>query len=191
MKSSQFVLVAWLVCHIYAVSPDFREVIVKRPEEFKIACLKDIRALFPPDRNPFFAAYGNKTTDLLSYRAVGVSVHRIFTINYQGQLKQEVLRQAQSSYTQQTSLVDMLFPPLRVLPGTDLLRSELEHADDFGSFTFWRAPIPDLDAAHIVIPPPPEPEPVSSKAKKSVKEKSAPTAQVSPAKPDKVTKTKT
>ena len=162
-----------------------REVIVKRPEEFKIACLKDIRALFPKDRNPFFAAYGNKTTDLLSYRAVGVSVHRIFTINYQGQLKQEVLRQAQSSYTHQTSLVDMLFPPLRVLPGSDLLMSELEHADDFGAFTFWRAPIPDLDAAHIVIPPPPEPV----KTKKS-KEKMTPSANVSPAKSDKGTKRK-
>nr|CAD7405546.1 unnamed protein product [Timema cristinae] len=37
-----------------------REVIEKKPEEFKIPCLKDIKALFPNDINPFYAGYGNK-----------------------------------------------------------------------------------------------------------------------------------
>lgn len=32
--------------------------IEKKPEEFKIACLKDIQSLFP--ENPFFAGFGNK-----------------------------------------------------------------------------------------------------------------------------------
>lgn len=35
-----------------------REVIEKKPEEFKINCLKDIQALFPS--NPFYAGFGNK-----------------------------------------------------------------------------------------------------------------------------------
>lgn len=35
-----------------------REVIERRPEEFKISCLKDIQALFPI--NPFYAGFGNK-----------------------------------------------------------------------------------------------------------------------------------
>ena len=35
-----------------------REVIEKKPEEFKISCLKDIQALFPS--NPFYAGFGNK-----------------------------------------------------------------------------------------------------------------------------------
>lgn len=35
-----------------------REVIEKKPEEFKISCLKDIASLFPS--NPFFAGFGNK-----------------------------------------------------------------------------------------------------------------------------------
>jgi phosphatidate phosphatase LPIN len=38
-----------------------REVIDRRPEEFKIACLKDIRHLFG-DRNPFYAGFGNRVT---------------------------------------------------------------------------------------------------------------------------------
>lgn len=37
-----------------------REVIEKKPEEFKISCLKDIQALFPTDNKPFYAGYGNK-----------------------------------------------------------------------------------------------------------------------------------
>lgn len=38
----------------------FREVIEKKPEEFKIKALNDVRALFPKDHNPFYAGYGNK-----------------------------------------------------------------------------------------------------------------------------------
>ena len=41
-----------------------REVIIKKPEEFKIACLRDIQKLFPDfdheDGNPFYAGYGNR-----------------------------------------------------------------------------------------------------------------------------------
>jgi len=38
----------------------FREVIEKKPEKFKIDCLKDIKALFPT--NPFSAGFGNKSS---------------------------------------------------------------------------------------------------------------------------------
>lgn len=37
-----------------------REVIEKKPEEFKISCLKDIQALFPEGSEPFYAGYGNR-----------------------------------------------------------------------------------------------------------------------------------
>ena len=40
------------------ISAFHREVIEKKPEEFKISCLKDIQALFPT--NPFCAGFGNK-----------------------------------------------------------------------------------------------------------------------------------
>lgn len=38
-----------------------REVVEKKPEVFKIACLTDIRDLFNPQRKPFYAAFGNRT----------------------------------------------------------------------------------------------------------------------------------
>ncbi|KAL0347256.1 UNVERIFIED_CONTAM: Phosphatidate phosphatase PAH1 [Sesamum calycinum] len=59
------------------ISPDglfpslYREVIRRAPHEFKIACLEDIKALFPPDYNPFYAGFGNRDTDELSYRKIG------------------------------------------------------------------------------------------------------------------------
>ncbi len=34
--------------------------ILRRPHEFKIATLQDIRALFPADWNPFYAGFGNR-----------------------------------------------------------------------------------------------------------------------------------
>ena len=39
-----------------------REVIEKRPEKFKVACLTDIKNLFLPNTEPFYAAFGNRGT---------------------------------------------------------------------------------------------------------------------------------
>ena len=39
---------------------------------FKIAALKNIRNLFPDEWNPFYAGFGNRDTDAISYRAVGI-----------------------------------------------------------------------------------------------------------------------
>ena len=41
---------------------DGREVIERRPEEFKINCLKQIRAIFPDDFSPLHAGFGNRHT---------------------------------------------------------------------------------------------------------------------------------
>lgn len=40
----------------------FREVIEKKPEKFKIECLTDIKQLFYPNTEPFYAAFGNRAT---------------------------------------------------------------------------------------------------------------------------------
>lgn len=37
-----------------------QEVILRKPEEFKIACLKDLLSLFPADSQPFYAGFGNR-----------------------------------------------------------------------------------------------------------------------------------
>ncbi|CAH1724737.1 unnamed protein product [Aphis gossypii] len=89
-----------------------REVIEKKPEEFKISCLKDIQALFPSENKPFYAGYGNKINDVWSYQAIGIPISRIFTINHKGELKHELTQTFQSSYIGQSCIVNDLFPVL-------------------------------------------------------------------------------
>ncbi|CAG8450681.1 17144_t:CDS:10 [Gigaspora rosea] len=81
-----------------------REVIMRKPEVFKMKCLRDVKNLFG-DRNPFYAGFGNRITDALSYRSVDVPSSKIFTIDPNGELKLELLLGYKS-----TELVDQLFP---------------------------------------------------------------------------------
>ena len=65
---------------------------MRKPEVFKMACLRDIQRLFGPSaRNPFYAGFGNRITDALSYRSVDVPSSRIFTIDSTGEVKMELL----------------------------------------------------------------------------------------------------
>nr|CAD7594568.1 unnamed protein product [Timema genevievae] len=113
-----------------------REVIEKKPQDFKIPCLKDIKALFPTEigLNPFYAGYGNRVTDVFTYREVGIPIFRIFTINTQGELKHEFTKTFQSSYSNMTTIVDQIFPP----PVEQL-------CEDYSDFAYWRDPIPDIE----------------------------------------------
>ncbi|CAN4092729.1 unnamed protein product [Withania somnifera] len=91
----------------------FREVVRRAPHEFKIACLEDIKALFPSDRNPFpfYAGFGNRHTDEISYLKVGIPKGKIFTINPKGQIV--VNRHIDTkSYTSLHSLVTAMFPAI-------------------------------------------------------------------------------
>lgn len=58
-----------------------RELYIRKPEVFKMACLRDIKGLFGTSRKPFYAGFGNRLTDALSYRSVSIPSKRIFTIN--------------------------------------------------------------------------------------------------------------
>lgn len=64
-----------------------REVIRRNPEEFKIACLREIRALWPPEHNPFYAGFGNRDSDEMAYIAAGMPRARIFIINPQSEIR--------------------------------------------------------------------------------------------------------
>ncbi|KAG9142611.1 hypothetical protein Leryth_011695 [Lithospermum erythrorhizon] len=98
------------------ISPDglfpslYREVIRRAPHEFKIACLEDIKALFPPDYNPFYAGFGNRDTDELSYRKIGIPKGKIFIINPKGEVAINN-RVDVKSYTSLHTLVHDMFPP--------------------------------------------------------------------------------
>ncbi|NXW54833.1 LPIN3 phosphatase, partial [Eurystomus gularis] len=88
-----------------------REVIEKKPEVFKIACLMDIQNLFAPQL-PFYAAFGNRANDVYAYKQVGLPESRIFTVNPKGELIQELTKNHKSTYERLSELVELIFPPL-------------------------------------------------------------------------------
>ncbi|KAI9015046.1 Lipin/Ned1/Smp2-domain-containing protein [Gaertneriomyces semiglobifer] len=112
-----------------------REVILRKPEEFKMACLRDIRRLFS-DKNPFYAGFGNRITDAMSYRSVDVPASRIFTIDPAGEIKLELLANYKSSYIKLNDIVDQIFPPVSehktVIP-------------EYNDWNFWRMDVPRID----------------------------------------------
>ncbi|CAD6187034.1 unnamed protein product [Caenorhabditis auriculariae] len=120
-----------------------REVIERRPEEFKIAALSDLKQLFPT-ANPYYAGFGNRDTDVKSYRAVSVPAERILIIDPTGRVRRSDSVGYVSSYTTMANeTVDFVFPPLSISV-RDQRRLErlsstwsrpLEHSD----FTHWHA----------------------------------------------------
>lgn len=133
-----------------------REVIEKKPEEFKIQCLSDIKALFPQEANPFYAGYGNRVNDVCAYQAVGIPIVRIFTINYKGELKHELTQTFQSTYSHMSYIVDQLFPPVLG-----------EVCEDFSQCLYWREPVLTLEQIGL---PPAQPSPSLSKALPTIPE---------------------
>lgn len=117
------------------MSKQCREVVLRKPEVFKMACLRDIKRLFV-DRNPFYAGFGNRLTDGLSYRSVEIPSSRIFTIDPYGNVKLELLELAgyTSSYIAMTNLVNETFPP-----------TERSTQPAFNDFNYWRPALPEVD----------------------------------------------
>lgn len=81
---------------------------------FKIAALMNIRGLFPDEFNPFHGGFGNRDTDAISYRAVGINLSRIFIINPDGEVH-HFNSAYKKSYPLLTELVHEMFPVSSVL----------------------------------------------------------------------------
>ncbi|XP_067345218.1 phosphatidate phosphatase LPIN1 isoform X1 [Channa argus] len=115
-----------------------REVIEKKPEKFKIECLTDIKQLFYPSEEPFYAAFGNRATDVYSYKEVGVPLKRIFTVNPKGELISEHAKANISSFGRLCEMVDHVFPVLTQVEGADFMCS-----DGCGQCNYWTKPNSD------------------------------------------------
>jgi phosphatidate phosphatase LPIN len=122
-----------------------REVIRRKPQEFKIDALRKVRNLFPPDYNPFHAGFGNRETDVISYRAVGLIPQRIFVVNPQAELAvMNVRYESASSYSSLRELVDSVFPDIHGRSGQELIRN-LTESSAFNDWLFWKPEMPELD----------------------------------------------
>ncbi|XP_068196950.1 phosphatidate phosphatase LPIN2 isoform X2 [Antennarius striatus] len=121
-----------------------REVIEKKPEIFKIECLTDIKNLFQHNKQPFYAAFGNRANDVFAYKEVGVPLCRIFTVNPKGELIQEQTKGNKSSYGRLSELVEHVFP---------LLSKEQNEAfvmPEYSSFCYWRQPLPIINPDELL-----------------------------------------
>ncbi|GAY39501.1 hypothetical protein CUMW_044790 [Citrus unshiu] len=108
-------------------------VIRRAPHEFKIACLEDIKALFPSDCNPFYAGFGNRDTDEISYLKVGIPRGKIFIINPKGEVVVNH-RVDSKTYSSIHALVHGMFP-----------HTTSTEQEDFNQWNYWKLPPPNID----------------------------------------------
>ncbi|KAI5238355.1 LNS2-domain-containing protein [Aureobasidium subglaciale] len=138
-----------------------REVYLRKPEVFKMACLRDIMALFTglggsnnadaagpttsaesktglvgrssgKGGSPFYAGFGNRLTDALSYRSVNIPSTRIFTINSNAEVSLDLLslNTYKTGYVSMREIVDHYFPPTGLLVKGG--------GEEFTDFNYWR-----------------------------------------------------
>jgi phosphatidate phosphatase LPIN len=111
-----------------------REIYLRKPEVFKMACLRDIMNLFgmPPGQTPFYAGFGNRLTDALSYRSVNIPSRRIFTINSNAEVSLDVvsLNGYKTGYASMREIVDHFFPPVGLLLPAG--------GEAYTDFNYWR-----------------------------------------------------
>ncbi|CAG5138609.1 uncharacterized protein ALTATR162_LOCUS402 [Alternaria atra] len=110
-----------------------REIYLRKPEVFKMACLRDIMQLFdkPPHQTPFYAGFGNRFTDALSYRSVNIPSTRIFTINSNAEVSLDVLSLSyKTGYASMREIVDHFFPPVGLLVPAG--------GEAYTDFNYWR-----------------------------------------------------
>jgi hypothetical protein len=92
--------------------------------------------LFKPSPSlppPFYAGFGNRITDAISYRQVDVPSSRIFTIDPTGKVL--LLSGFDSSYIKLNDLVDQIFPPL----------ADRSIKQEYNDFNYWRSVVPEID----------------------------------------------
>lgn len=116
-----------------------RELYIRKPEVFKMACLRDIKNLFAPHKTPFYAGFGNRLTDALSYRSVSIPSNRIFTINSYAEVSLDLLslNKLRYSYVNMREVVDHYFPPVNTLVKGG--------GEEYTDFRYWRDPVLELD----------------------------------------------
>ncbi|RLN47262.1 hypothetical protein BBJ28_00002360 [Nothophytophthora sp. Chile5] len=104
-------------------------------QDFKVAALDALRALFPREVNPFYAAFGKTQADSIVFTQVGVFPGKVFLVDAgNGRLRHRSLMGFLESYNSLLSRVDAMFPPI-CSPSAKL-------------------PSPPLSGTPLLLPPP-------------------------------------
>lgn len=109
-----------------------REVVLRKPDKFKIPALENIRELFHKEYNPFAGGFGNRITDTKCYLKVKIPSDRIFQVNPQGVVIQRPDLSSDdtviSSYERIADMIDEYFPPI---PCSNLTRSNAVENEEY------------------------------------------------------------
>ncbi|TMW64655.1 hypothetical protein Poli38472_011535 [Pythium oligandrum] len=90
-------------------SPDDQAV----TKDFKVDALNGIRALFPTDVNPFYAAFGKTYADSAVFTQAGVFPGKVFLVDEgDGRLRHQSIINFKESYSSLLDMVDKMFPPI-------------------------------------------------------------------------------
>lgn len=115
-----------------------REVILRCPEKFKVACLEEIQKLF--EEPVFYAGFGNRHSDRISYEKVGIPPTRVFIIDEHGEIDNG--NAIKKSYTSLNEIVDQIIPPFN--------QNSLTVFDDsYSDFKYWKSTNYECDLANI------------------------------------------
>ena len=120
------------------------QVIRRKPEEFKIACLLDLRSLWPAEHSPFYAGFGNRDSDHTAYAAAGVPPARILIINPKGEIRHSSRTYCWASYPRLLQLAREMFPPI------DMGEEQVE--EDYTSFNYWKRPVAAMPVPAVAPP---------------------------------------
>ena len=112
-----------------------REVITKEPHIFKSRVLIQLSELFPKDRYPLYAGFGNRDTDEIAYHSAGISPDRTFTINPTGEIVNG--HGFKTTYLHLAELVSHIFPPLNTA-------KNLMEDTDYSMLKYWKVPMQHL-----------------------------------------------
>ncbi|CAH8533350.1 unnamed protein product [Dicrocoelium dendriticum] len=130
-----------------------KEVIQKKAEEFKIECLRQVRDLFPlvedqtHGTTALVAGFGNRPSDVLTYKAVGLRGSQIFTVNHRSEIVCDIdntrtkdLDERKTTALTPCSKMSLTFESL--LQNVDVYfpraRERLMYATEHSDFTYWR-----------------------------------------------------
>ena len=72
-----------------------------------LCVMRNVGCRWQTRHNPFYAGFGNRATDVVSYRAVGVAEGRIYIINPAGEIR-HFNHMYRASYTSLQELVDVM-----------------------------------------------------------------------------------
>ena len=91
-----------------------REVVRRKPQEFKIPVLRSISDTFTLESSPFVGGFGNRPTDEQSYIQAGVDKTKIFIINTKGDIRHTTTEGEikMTNFAELVEICDQFFPPL-------------------------------------------------------------------------------